>query len=828
MVKTYLKYQLSNVVGQVSGKVEPVVHFSQKFFFTAINDYIVVFSVKTGKAIQYIKSDKAKTEITCLEVSDNYLFVGYNNGTILQFKINQKEIESTNYSSKKDAQILEYESKFSLHRAAITCLEYNPKENQLLSASKDTTIYLWDIVSETVLYKYTGHKDSIIKACFYDLVSDDDKTTYLKLIITCSKDNTIKFWNRTTQECVQTIANLVNKINYFTIFQEMLVLGTYDNKLSIYKLAYSAKKQKVDLTGSLQLAHLKGSLLRKTGARIISMKILFQERLLVVFSNDKIIEFFKILSDKEIETRVFLNESKKSLAKKAEIPKNKNNTSNNNENNIEDVNIIKERVTKLIENEDYNYSFRFFNLIKFFDENDTNNVFFIEAKSTSSMMTKKQNKENNTNNINTTQTKLKMCLATNDNIVDIYDMDVPCLVENLFKINKKSIISKINSIADNDAENSNKYFIKDLNRELSNFGNPLINEDNFKIKNLYSLDIGHKEPIKYVKFSTSNTKFLSVSSDCVRVWKYNNTISYITDGYVNFDNTDTKVLSPQYSIKKIIINKESPISAIFMKGDEFIVIGTKQGNIHLVDSDSCVILASLKAHEGEVTTMFSLKVEQEFYVITSSNDKKINYFSLQLDTDVIEDYMNNSTNNSLNKSTNNTKKSKMIIDDINENNQEEDEFEGEDEEEELNDNGLISFANSLNTTDQITCLSVTPNKKYLCYSLLDNSIRVVYSDSGKQFLNLYGHKLPVLSFDVSSDSTLMISGSSDKNVRIWGMDFGDCHKALFAHHDSVTCVKFVNKTHYFFTGSKDGVFKYWDADAVSLYLNILHKLFIII
>lgn len=60
----------------------------------------------------------------------------------------------------------------------------------------------------------------------------------------------------------------------------------------------------------------------------------------------------------------------------------------------------------------------------------------------------------------------------------------------------------------------------------------------------------------------------------------------------------------------------------------------------------------------------------------------------------------------------------------------------------------------------------TPNGKYYIVSLLDSSIKVFYSDSDKLFLTLYGHKLPVLAIDVSSDNTLLVSGSADKNLRI--------------------------------------------------------------
>ena len=88
----------------------------------------------------------------------------------------------------------------------------------------------------------------------------------------------------------------------------------------------------------------------------------------------------------------------------------------------------------------------------------------------------------------------------------------------------------------------------------------------------------------------------------------------------------------------------------------------------------------------------------------------------------------------------------------------------------------------------------------------------------KFFLSLYGHKLPVLSFDISSDNTLLASGSADKNIKIWGLDFGDCHRSLFIHKDTVTGVKFVKGTHYFFSCSKDRMVRYIDADTVTLLL----------
>ena len=91
----------------------------------------------------------------------------------------------------------------------------------------------------------------------------------------------------------------------------------------------------------------------------------------------------------------------------------------------------------------------------------------------------------------------------------------------------------------------------------------------------------------------------------------------------------------------------------------------------------------------------------------------------------------------------------------------------------------------------------SPDGRLLAVSLLDSTIKVFFEDTLKFFLSLYGHKLPVcdhyvicmdwnvnitlilclpdsgysvlqaMTIDISSDSTMLISGSADKNIKIW-------------------------------------------------------------
>ena len=77
--------------------------------------------------------------------------------------------------------------------------------------------------------------------------------------------------------------------------------------------------------------------------------------------------------------------------------------------------------------------------------------------------------------------------------------------------------------------------------------------------------------------------------------------------------------------------------------------------------------------------------------------------------------------------------------------------------------------------------------------------------------------------DISYDSKLIVTCSADKNVKIWGLDFGDCHRSIFAHDESVMQVAFEKESHYFWTVGKDKMLKYWDGDKVGFLLFVLDR-----
>ncbi|KAL6712101.1 beta transducin [Coniothyrium glycines] len=212
----------------------------------------------------------------------------------------------------------------------------------------------------------------------------------------------------------------------------------------------------------------------------------------------------------------------------------------------------------------------------------------------------------------------------------------------------------------------------------------------------------------------------------------------------------------------------------FLPGDKIVVVGTKEGDIELYDIAASSLLDKIPAHEGAVWTM---QVHPDGKsLITGSADKSVKFWNFEIVQEEIPGTKRT------------TPKLKLIQ------------------------------SRTLKVNDDVLSVQFSPDSRLLAVATLDNTVKVFFVDSLKLFLNLYGHKLPVLNMSISSDSKLIATCSADKNVRIWGLDFGDCHKALFGHEDSIMQISFIphpvdsDDKHIFFSASKDKTIKSWDGD----------------
>lgn len=110
----------------------------------------------------------------------------------------------------------------------------HPKGLQLASGGQDTDIVIIDIVSEAGKCRLTGHSGPITDSCFYDSAEIPDSN----IIISCSTDKQIKFWNIQTQCCFRTMVDYTTEVWGIALLRggDFLAAGCADADVKIYRL----------------------------------------------------------------------------------------------------------------------------------------------------------------------------------------------------------------------------------------------------------------------------------------------------------------------------------------------------------------------------------------------------------------------------------------------------------------------------------------------------------------------------------------------------------------------------------------------------------------
>lgn len=274
--------------------------------------------------------------------------------------------------------------------------------------------------------------------------------------------------------------------------------------------------------------------------------------------------------------------------------------------------------------------------------------------------------------------------------------------------------------------------------------------------------LGHRFDIRAMDISPQDNKLLATASNGeLKIW---NTRSYNV-------------------IRTFVLEGGYALCCKFLPGGTLIVVGFKNGDLELYDlATSSLVDRVEKAHSAitvggaapsndDSAAIWSLDITPDGKtLVTGGNDKCVKFWNFKVEQDIIP-------------GTNTTVSHLKFV-----------------------------HTQTLELNEDVLCVRISPDAKYLAISLLNNNVQVVFLDTLKLFLTLYGHRLPVLSIDISHDSKLIITSSADKNIKIWGLDFGDCHKSIFAHQDSIMNVRFIGDTHNFFSSGKDGLIKYWDGD----------------
>ena len=213
--------------------------------------------------------------------------------------------------------------------------------------------------------------------------------------------------------------------------------------------------------------------------------------------------------------------------------------------------------------------------------------------------------------------------------------------------------------------------------------------------------IGHRGEIRGSSIAHSNRLVATASIGSVKVWALELQEEGAEGSIVDCTQT---------------IASEEPTCLAFLPGDNHIVAGTKSGDIEIISLARAEVIETIKAHDGEITAVV-LRSDKRG-VTTAGKDKKLRIWSLDLTLD------------------------------------------------ETNGGKRITLAESaaLDFTDCITAVTYSADNKFFAVALQDNTVKVYYADTCKFFLSLYGHKYPVTSISISSDSRYAYKQNKTKHT----------------------------------------------------------------
>ncbi|CAI2736861.1 unnamed protein product [Dicrocoelium dendriticum] len=202
---------------------------------------------------------------------------------------------------------------------------------------------------------------------------------------------------------------------------------------------------------------------------------------------------------------------------------------------------------------------------------------------------------------------------------------------------------------------------------------------------------------------------------------------------------------------------------VLVPGDRHLLVGFESGHLLLFDVLSKSVLQTISdAHQGGVRGLALCGDKKSF--LSGGSDKRVNFYNFDLN-------LSESRFHSL---------------------------------------CLVKARDPETVADQITCIAVSASNHLVGIGLVNFHVDVYLMDLFKRVHSLYGHAAPVTSLDISVDSRLLITGSSDKTVRLWELQFGNCQRRFTSHPEPVTCVRFIPHTSLAVSSDMSGLIKQWD------------------
>lgn len=202
------------------------------FGYCCNNGSVFIYDLQFVKLHEFmIDVSTNSMNVIIFSPNDELVIINSDNGYLYSYSLQTKELVTMNaplnyiwspkLSSKKEiivtcsnsGNIFVWSYKGELicvlkqHTDAVWCVDINYSETLLLSCSNDGLIVVWSLETMLLQYILIGHEDSVWCCKFKN-----------NMIISLSRDNTIRLWSQSTQECIKIINIHFSYIIYNNLF----------------------------------------------------------------------------------------------------------------------------------------------------------------------------------------------------------------------------------------------------------------------------------------------------------------------------------------------------------------------------------------------------------------------------------------------------------------------------------------------------------------------------------------------------------------------------------------------------------------------------------
>lgn len=112
----------------------------------------------------------------------------------------------------------------------------------------------------------------------------------------------------------------------------------------------------------------------------------------------------------------------------------------------------------------------------------------------------------------------------------------------------------------------------------------------------------------------------------------------------------------------------------------------------------------------------------------------------------------------------------------------------------------------------VNAVAISPNGQLVVSGSSDKTLRIWNPVTGRSLHTLEGHTAAINAVAISPDGQLIVSGSSDKTLRVWDLESLTVMQLLKGHKGAVNAVAIAPNGQFMVSGSSDNTLRIWDLE----------------